>query len=152
MAKRRDIKYTRLPGRNMTSCSLWMANDHILNVETRAFSEEYKRFYFHDIQAIITQKTESGKILNSILGGIGGISVVIAFGNPEFDEMLFWLIIAGIFGGILFINWLLGPTCSCYIITAVQQSKLPSLSRLRAAKKVAGILRRHIGEVQGRSQ
>ena len=42
-----------------------------------------------------------------------------------------------------------GPTCACYLRTAVQNEKLPSLSRLRRARLVLGRLQPQIIAVQG---
>ena len=152
-------KYRRLPGRGLrregfisvsrTYGTLWLASDHLLSVDHRLFAENYKRFYFQDIQAMITQKTNRGRVGNIILAILIGLSVLIAVGREGFEAKISWLIVAGIWGLILLINWLRGPTCSCHIITAVQRDTLPSLDRLKKAEKVLPILRRRIREVQG---
>jgi hypothetical protein len=162
MIKTPEIKYRRLPGKGLRkqgfiavsriSCTLWLANDHILNVDNHVFSEDYKRFYFRDIQAIITQKTNRGKVWNIILSFFGGLFGGIALFNVKpggTEAVVAWLIVAGIFGIFLLINWLRGPTCNCHIITAVQQEQLPSLSRLKTAKKVIRILKPFIQKAQG---
>jgi len=46
--------YRRLPGNAAALASyhrLWLGPDHLLAVRSVGFSEEYKRFYFSDIQA-----------------------------------------------------------------------------------------------------
>ena len=101
MTKTPEIKYTRLPGKGLrrqgfvavvrTYCTLWLAKDHILNVDNRVFSEDYKRFYFSDIQAIITQKTNRGKVWNLILMTLIGLFVVIALGSEENIALVFGL-------------------------------------------------------------
>jgi hypothetical protein len=153
-------KYRRLPGKGLrregfisvtrTYCTLWLAPDHILNVDNHVFSEDYKRFYFQDIQAMITQKTKRGAVWNIILTILISLTVFTAFGRRSAEAMISWLIVAGILGLILLINWLRGPTCICHIITAVQQDTLPSLDRLKKAEKVLRILRQRIREVQGK--
>jgi len=159
MTKTPETKYTRLPGKGLRRqgffavvriyCTLWLAKDHILNIDNRVFSEDYKRFYFRDIQAIITQRTNRGKVWNLILITLIGIFTLIALGREETAAMVSWLIVTGIFGIFLLINWLRGPTCTCHIITAVQQETLPSLDRLKTAEKVIKILKRLIQEAQG---
>jgi hypothetical protein len=42
-----------------------------------------------------------------------------------------------------------GPTCACYLRTAVQFESLPSLFRMRKAQKAIELLRRRIENVQG---
>jgi hypothetical protein len=159
MSKIPEIKYTRLPGKGLRRqgflaivriyCTLWLAQDHILNVDNRGFAEDYKRFYFRDIQAIIMRRTNRGKVWNLILISLIGLIVLFAFSFGEMVTVLSWLIVAGIFGIILIVNWLRGPTCTCHIITAVQQETLPSLDRLKIAEKVINILKRYIQEAQG---
>jgi len=65
-------EYTRLPGRGrgfFRYNTLWLGKDYLLSINSKIFSEDYKRFYYGDIQAIVTRKTASGKILNILLGG-----------------------------------------------------------------------------------
>src|SRR6266550_3445601 len=62
--------YRRLPGREaglLSYSRLWLGPDHLLLARTAFFSEEYKRFYFRDIQAVVTRRTERREILNVIL-------------------------------------------------------------------------------------
>jgi len=47
------------------------------------------------------------------------------------------------------INTLLGPACACNIRTAVQQEELPSLNRLRRARRVFDRIRPGIIAAQG---
>ena len=50
-------RYRKLPGRRrgfIFGSSVWMGSDHLLLVKSARFREEYKRFYFRDIQAIVT--------------------------------------------------------------------------------------------------
>jgi hypothetical protein len=149
MLKEKNIKYRRLPGRNFTRYSLWLAKDHILNLKSREFSEEYKRFYFQDIQAIITRETTTGKVLSIIFGVLAGLFGLAAYRSTGNGAVTLW-IFSGIFLLVLFINYLLGPTCTCQIMTGVQYCKLPSLSRLRTAEKVLEILNRAIQRTQGK--
>ena len=47
----------KLPGRRrgfLFGSSVWMGPDHLLLVKSARFREDYKRFYFRDIQAIVT--------------------------------------------------------------------------------------------------
>ena len=59
---------------------------------------------------------------------------------------------AFIVGLILAIAYLIfsvpGPFCSCHLITAVSQDRLPSLKRLRNAEKTLRILQPLIEEAQ----
>jgi hypothetical protein len=60
------------------------------------------------------------------------------------------IIIALIFAVPLLINNLLGSTCACQLRTAVQIEDLPSLCRLRQARKILEKIRPLIAAAQGR--
>jgi hypothetical protein len=154
-----ETRYKRLPGRgprkggfitiSFSRCSLYLGEDHILAVDSNGFSEDYKRFYFSDIQAIITRRTRRGATWSIVLGLMIACSMMGAlFLEKEPARIFFWAF-SGTFLVLLFINILRGPTCICHIMTAVQEDQLPSLNRLRVARKVIGKLRRAIERVQG---
>ena len=158
MPKNREVSYKRLPGRGLRRkgfiaitriyCTLWLANDHILSVDNRIFSESYRRFYFRDIQAIIVQQTRRGKVWNIAWSVLTGFAVVLALSFKKYGILPFG-ILAGLFMVAWFVNWVLGPTCTCEIITAVQRETLPSLGRLKTAEKVIPALRQVIKKTQG---
>ena len=126
-----------------------MGADHLLCLYNTGYTEDYKRFYYKDIQAIVTCRTSKGKTLNIVFGALIAFHAFIAFlaGNP-------WNIvfpsIAGFFSLFLFINILLGPTSKSYLLTAVTTEELPSLCRLKNALKVIDLLRPAIETAQGR--
>ena len=127
-----------------------MGDDHVLAVDNQGFSEDYKRFYFSDIQAIVTRKTKRGAVWNTILACMIACSLAGAlFPEDTPVRILFW-VLSGTFLVFLVINLLRGPTCVCNIITAVQEDLLPSLNRLRTAQKVIDILRQAIEGTQGK--
>jgi hypothetical protein len=126
-----------------------MGEDHLLAVDSNGFSEDYKRFYFSDIQAIITRRTRRGTTWSVVLALILVCFLMGAlFLENERARIFFWFF-SGTFFVFLFINILRGPTCTCHIMTAVQEDELPSLNRLRVAWKVIGKLRLAIEKVQG---
>jgi ABC-type multidrug transport system fused ATPase/permease subunit len=155
MVTKTKIKYKRLPGRSpfiirlFFRCSLYIGNDHILAIDNKVFSEDYKRFYFSDIQAIITRKTKSGAVWNIVLAFLTACVLPgVLLPNDESLRLFFW-IVCGIILVALLINILRGPTCICHIMTAVQEDKLSSLHRLRTARKTIRTIRRAIEKVQG---
>jgi hypothetical protein len=46
--------------------SLWMGMDHLLSISEGPYSEEYKRFFFRDIQAITVCITRRRMVWNSM--------------------------------------------------------------------------------------
>lgn len=158
MFNKKGKPYRRLPGKGRrrgffsifrTRCTLWSGHDHLLSVDNNGFSEDYKRFYFCDIQAIITQKTIRGKIWNTILALCAAGAVLIPYAFKEAGVPAF-SIISGLFVLCFLTNWLRGPTCMCHILTAVQKEELPSLHRLRTAEKVIRKIRPLIEKIQGK--
>jgi hypothetical protein len=149
---RKNTNYRRLPGKKRSFLigyyTLWRGTDHLLLVYSRFGIEDYRRFYFADIQSIITHKTVTGKIQNLILGMfllIFGVMALMMDGGGA----IFGGIMAGCFIIFLFINWFRGPTCVTHLKTAVQTEKLHSLHRLKNAQKVMDGLRPLIEQIQG---
>lgn len=164
MARKQKI-YRRLPGSILTRSprlgnriyyvrpSLWLANDHILYVRCRRFSESYKRFYLKDIQAIVLSRTTTGRTANWIYGGVVGcVGALMLTAMVLKWPVVTWFIMgyfASSFALGLIINTLMGPTCVCRLHTEVQVEDLVSLGRLRTARKVINILKPLIEAAQG---
>jgi len=145
-------EYQKLPGVKkgflVGKYSLWQGRGHLLYIFSRFGAEDYKRFYFNDIQAIITRKTILGKIQNIIMG-----CFMLMFLLPVFFFDGGWTGFYGVAGGLTFIFLLInlykGPTCETKLLTAVQTERLQSLSRLKTACRVMDRLRPHIQHAQG---
>jgi hypothetical protein len=157
-----EIQYRRLPGRGVrrqgiataARTRLWLGNDHLLLVDSMWYAEDYKRFYFRDIQAVIIRKTPTGKTVNIVLGALAVLPLAAALtltmtSGIGYWAAIFWWIISAILLGFLLANTLLGPTCVCHLKTAVQTEELPSLRRLRRAHKVLARVRPFIVAAQG---
>jgi hypothetical protein len=149
--------FQRLPGRASSVAEyyrVYALPDHILSVTASGFSENYRRFYYRDIQAIIVRQTDAGRTANIILGILVGLTALIWLGpilNPDSQNLgfiLFCAIANGLFLLPLVINILLGPTCHCYIKTAVQTDRLYAVGRLRTAQKFLDRIRPRIMEAQ----
>jgi hypothetical protein len=102
--------------------SLWLGQDHILCIYNKGYEENYKRFYFRDIQAIIIHQDNHRLVWNITFSVF---TLAFAFwGLPL-------LMVSAFFLALILINWLRGPTCTCYLQTAVSRENLPSLNRLK---------------------
>src|SRR5438552_12683123 len=133
--------YRKLPGARRTplrKATLWLAGDHILSLDSHRFSEEYKRYYFKDIQAIIvtTGSTAMSRAMDLV------VAIVLAL-----VALSAWRLqsrVAAIAGGVILIAFLifksLGPLCNCQLFTAVSRDTLPSLNRLPTAESVLRII------------
>src|SRR6185503_16307515 len=72
--------YRRLPGREsglLSYSRLWLGPDHLLLARTTFFSEEYKRFYFRDIQAIVMRKTRRHLFWGWMCAALFGLCTVV---------------------------------------------------------------------------
>jgi hypothetical protein len=145
--------YQRLPGKKkgflIGYYTLWQGPDHLLQIYSRLGVEDYKRFYFNDIQAIITRKTGVGSVLNFVLGAI-----TVLFGLFAVASEGGWSVFPAIIAGVMLLIWIIhffkGPTCETYLLTAVQTEKLHSLHRLKTTQPVMNRLRSLIEQRQGR--
>ena len=146
---KKQKQYTRLRGAALISSNrLYLMPDHLLSISTTFFSEDHMRFYYKDIQAIITRKTLMGKILNLSFG-----ILLIIFFIPALrlngGWAVFFFTVTGLFFLLLIINWLRGPTCICHILTPIQTVRLHALKRIRNAKKAMDQLLPLIESTQG---
>lgn len=150
-----EIQYERLTRFALavrTRGSLWLGPDHLLCVLGNGYLENYKRFYFRDIQAIIIQRTERRTLWNIILALLlagFGFGVVRSAVHHSIVGLVLCSIPTAIFLVLLAANNLLGPACVCYLRTAVQLEQLPSLYRLGKAQKVLARIRPLIAAAQG---
>lgn len=131
--------YRKLPGSGAVSSfqrtRLYAGTDHILQVTSNGFTETYQRFFFADIQAIVLNYTITGKVWNYLLGGLAAFTVLITSTTPQ-GAWLPLLSIAAFWLVLMAVNVILGPTCACFIKTAVQTQRLPALRRARRARRV----------------
>ncbi len=151
-------KYKKLPGSGMRGAGsfgvsaararLWLAEDHLLNVDTISYTEEYRRFYFRDIQAFVIRRTYGHMVYNAIFG-IAAVLFLTGTITVDPDGRLFVGGFFLLFASLLAWSLWMGTSCRCYIQTAVQFEQLPSLNRLRNARKVMTIVRERILKTQG---
>lgn len=119
---------------------LYLGSDHLLYVCNERFSESYKRFYFRDIQALVLSQTARRNTFNIILLCLtaGTLFLSWAVGATAGAAAGWWM--AGlfllIFGTPFVLNNALGPTCTCYVKTAVDNYEVTSLKRVRTAYRV----------------
>src|SRR5581483_5268513 len=143
MSSRRS-PYRRLPGKRtdlFRRQTLWLGPDHLLRVNSTRFSEEYRRFYFRDIQAICLQKDPPRSWLNHGM---------ISFAGALFVAGLFWSS-HQVWGTLLVLALLIyfailarRPQCAVWIQTAVGTDRLPSLRRIRPVRKAMAMINEKI--------
>ncbi|MGD9158290.1 MAG: hypothetical protein PVG39_07790 [Desulfobacteraceae bacterium] len=141
--------YRRLRGSAfLNSNRLYTGSDHLLSSTSHWFTEEYLRFYYSDIQAILTRKTIRGKVLNSCF-----LVMLVIFLLPSFllsgGWAAFFLILAFLSIILLVVNLIKGPTSICHIQTPVQTARLEAIRRLNGAEKAIAQIKTYIERSQG---
>ncbi len=156
---RQEREYRRLPGRGRkrggffaltpTRASLWAGREHLLYVFSTGYTEEYKRFYYRDIQAIVMRKTGRGSAWNFFSALSLFLFALLALTRTTTAAAAVFWILSGLSLLVLAGNLLRGPTCVCHLHTAVSTEELPSLSRERNARKAIDLLKPLIQRAQG---
>jgi hypothetical protein len=148
-----QAKYRKLPGRRrgiIRGSSVWAGDDHLLLVRSFRFREEYKRFYYRDVQAVAVANAprfhiSTRALLIAALWWIA-IGVVATSRNATATG-------AATVGFIIptllwaFISW--RSSCRCRIYTAVSSDELPSVYRRRTARKFLAAVDPLISGTQG---
>ena len=150
MKWRSERRYRRLPGRPFAAISrdsLWLADDHLLLVQSNRFSETYRRYYFGDIQAFTIQRTAPVSPWTFFTGAIAAASLAPGL-FFDFQRSYLW-VMGGLFLAMTLALIGFGPTCACYIQTAVSRQKIGSLRWLRTAERMLRIVQPVIEQLQG---
>ena len=140
--------YRRLPGRSgiFIRHSLWMAPDHLLRVRAHPFAQEYRRYHYKDIQALILTERES--TAQYYLYGFAAFFGLLAFVLPTSGHPV-WGTLSAFVGAFLFYAGWRIPNCACRIQTRVSTDRLPSLGKIRIARKALPLVRSAVDQVQG---
>jgi len=151
-ARRRQSGFIAL---TYSRSSLWLGQDHLLEIDTSGYTETYKRFYFQDIQSVSIGLTRRRLVWNWLLGVptavcLAGWGYDLLFSHSfDLAGIIIGVTLTLLFGVPLLVNNLRGPTCVCHLRTAVQTEDLPSLSRLPQTRRVLDRLRPLIAQAQG---
>jgi hypothetical protein len=124
-----------------------MGNDHLLQISESSYSEEYKRFYFRDIQAITVCVTRRQEIWNLALAMLMLLSVAILQAMLPLVTAL--AVSLGLVGVPFLVNNIRGQGCRVYLRTRVQTEELPSLNRVKRAQRILSRIRPLISTAQG---
>jgi len=144
------LKLNRLPGISLAHVeSLWMEQDHLIVCTGYGlflpFLEEYRRFFFRDIQGIqisINQRRHTVTVILVILTFLVLCSLLLAaLAGKSWLGLTVFLGVAAVFLlAALVLNLSRGPTCTVIMKTAVQTVRLKSVTRLPAAERLLFLL------------
>ena len=144
------IHYRKLPGHRrgfFRSSSAWLGPDYLLAVNSIRFREEYKRYYFRDIQAIIVAGRPRFHLSTraALLGFLWLIAFSISYRSPQGPALV------GAAGITLVGIWLyISTACSCTfrIYTAASGDLLPSVYRTWVARQFLRAIEPQISAAQ----
>jgi hypothetical protein len=152
--------YRKLPGRLrgfFRPSSAWAGPDHLLLVRGSRFREEYKRFYYRDVQAIAVARaprfhvsTRSAAI--ALVIAIGYLYLLLRVYRGQVGPALLGLGLTALALAAIWIYISATQSCRCRIYTAVSGDDLPSVYRLSTARKFLAELEPLIAQTQGALQ
>jgi len=137
LCKRSPIAVARVRSR------LYLGKDHLLRVSA-SWVENYRRFYFNDIEAVIVSRTNRGLILEHRSGGLCAGFLFWYVETNDHTGRIIMASTASFFGLFLLVNVLYGQTCECefYKKLRVGANRCLRSRRLRIANKVLALLKR----------
>jgi hypothetical protein len=130
--------------------TLWMGSDHLLSVHNTRFVEEYRRFEWREIQAILIRKQPRFRMpvywaLACGMAFVGGITGTVRHNGSV--TVLSWAVLL-----LLALYWLSASlllSCRCHVQTAIGAYELRGLYRYAAALRAVETLEARIHEAQG---
>jgi hypothetical protein len=154
------IQMSRLPGRSVKGFGwsfqrnqLWLSPEYLLSREIFGYREEVKRYYYGDIQAIVSGPTLNWRLCNIVTGitllVLGSLAAYLLVAEAPGPLTFLAAMAVGIVGIVLSGNLILGPTCRTILYTATSEAPLPSLGRQRSARKAINQILPFIEAAQG---
>lgn len=131
--------------------AIFLAEDHLLEARSNGVQRQYKRFFYHDIQAVYIQNNRSFRVKTWVSGFFLFLALVILF--PGSTEAIGWSIILGV-PSLLALVWnlMLGKSCDFTLETKTQSKVLKPLGRYRQAFAAMDLLKERIEAIQGHLQ
>lgn len=139
-------KFSKRTGTVIAHHRMWKAADHLLVVKEVGCAEEYKRFYFSDIQALVIARSSS-YLLWALL-----LPVIAMFISAFMIEANSRAFLGGLLAVILVVwVWHLakGATCTCWLQTGINKERLHMFNRVREANRFWHRIEPLLAEAQG---
>jgi hypothetical protein len=146
-------RYEKLPGQLrgvVRGASAWMGPDHLLLVRSMRVTEEYRRFYLRDVQAIVVARAPRFH-LSTRCYWIAAVWLIAYGFTKRFSSpgagLALWFAAAALIAAWIYISaaW----SCRCRIYTAVSRDELPSVYRVWTARRFLDRVTPRVVEVQG---
>jgi hypothetical protein len=155
--------YRKLPGTRrgfIQKSSIWAGVDHLLLVRGSRFRDEYKRFYYRDIQAIAVARAPRFHLSTRAAAiafacSVAATVVELLALRFHFSNVVYTVLAAEVSGCVLIgliLVWAYvsgRQSCRCRIYTAVSADDLPSVYRRWTARKFLAEVEQLIAQTQG---
>ena len=100
--------------------SLWLGRDHVLSVRSMRFLEEYKRYYYRDIQALMVRQGPRPWFPGWLWFPFASLTLISLVFTAMHHVVVGQACEAALFAlGCLVLYQSLARGCYCYIVTAV---------------------------------
>lgn len=130
--------------------TLWTGADHLLSVHNTRFVDEYRRFEWREIQAIVIRKQPRFRVpvYWALACGVAFVGVIAGkIRHNDSVTVLSWAVLL-----LLALYWLSASlllSCRCDIQTAIGDYELRGLYRYTAAQRAVETLEARIHDAQG---
>jgi hypothetical protein len=145
-------QYRKLSGKKRSFIGytqLWLGAGHLLLVKSTRVTEEYRRFAFSDIHALVVTRLADQSMARAIAAVITLAWMLLALTVTSVFAKAFFGITGLIAVMALIADIARGPRCRCYVYTAVSREQLAPVSRVRQAESFLARLQPEIEAVQG---
>lgn len=139
-------KLVRRRGGIGTYFSLWLASDHVLQVEANMMTERYQRVGLRDVQGFFVRPSRESRWVTGVSLGFLTLFVVLTIfgGNmaPVFGTFASLTVLVLLYGVFFARN------CHFHVVTAVQRTEWTNVARRRQVRKLLARLEPLIREAQ----
>ena len=130
--------------------SLWLGSDHVLSVRSMRYLEEYRRYYYRDIQALMVREGPRPWFPGWLWFAFAGLALASVlftvtrtlFFAQAFEAALFALCCLVLYQSI-------ANGCYCYVVTAVATEELTGVRTKSGARKAKAAILERIAAAQG---
>lgn len=142
-------KILRFKGTPFGRSGVFAGDDHLLLVNSTGYAEDYRRFFYNEIEAVTARRTHRRRNI-ALVAGAFFLLCVIPLPWMRDPEGIGVLVFFAFFPFVILIwNQLLGPTVQCAIRTSASLQIIPTVTRLRTYWKFLERIRPLIEGQQG---
>ena len=139
-------KLARRRGGVGTYVSLWLASDHVLQIESTMMTERYQRVWFRDVQGFFMRPSRESRLVTLVsLGFVVLFGMLILLGGTA---AIVFSVLSGLAALVLVYGLFFARNCHFHVVTAVQKTEWANVARRRQGRKLLARLEPLIRESQ----